>query len=69
MVIFVEGLLSAFLVVLFVTPTRHVGKKKAAMQFARRGMKICDYSYFYGLRWLLAAVGLLWPPAGQIFCL
>jgi len=69
MVISVEGLLAAILVVLVVTPTRRVGEKRAEMQFAHRGMKICDYSYFYGLRWLLAAVGSLRPPAGQTFCL
>lgn len=44
-------------------------EKKAAMRFASRGMKICGYSYFYGLRWLLDAVGLLQSPAGQAFCL
>lgn len=40
-------------------------KKRQQCSLHAGGRIICDYSYFYGLRWLLAAVGSLWSAAGQ----
>lgn len=59
MVIFVESLLLAFSLVFVVTPPQHDEKKTYQCILHTGGVKICDCSYFYGLGWLLAAVGLL----------
>lgn len=64
-VILGEGLLPAFLWVLGVTPEMACWKKRQQCSLHAGGRIICDYSYFYGLRWLLAAVGSLWSAAGQ----
>lgn len=59
MVNFVESLLLVFLLVFVVTPTQHVEKKRQQCISHTEDGKICDCSYFCGLRLLLAAVGLL----------
>lgn len=68
MVNFVESLLSTFLLVFVVPPTRHVKKKRQQCILHAGGVKICDCSYFYSLKWLLAAVGLVssWKAMHQL---